>query len=174
MTIGYLEYRQIDTIERLADADRVDKETEPALYELVTRVATQLGVPVPTIALSERQTPEALAVGFRPENIHLVLSRGTLNTVEGPAELEAVIAHELAHVKNRDAMVMTAVSLPIIQYHSPTLVSRGTTTCIIARASRYQFFQLMIGNGIGGSASSPSATPPADSRGARCVPIAIT
>ncbi|MFW5950029.1 MAG: M48 family metalloprotease [archaeon] len=112
--VGYLEYRQIDTIERVADARRVDREDEPALYELVTRIATQLDIPVPTIALSERQTPEALAVGFRPGNIHLILSRGTLNTLNGTAELEAVIAHELAHVKNRDAMVMTIVSLPVI------------------------------------------------------------
>ena len=114
VSIGYLEYRQIDTIERLADADRVDEATEPELYELVTRVAAQLDVPVPTVALSDRQMPEALAVGFRPHNVHLVLSRGTLNTIDERAELEAVIAHELAHVKNRDAMVMTALSLPVI------------------------------------------------------------
>jgi len=76
VTIGYLEYKQIDTIERLADADRIDEEAEPELYELVTRVAAQLDVPVPTIALSDRQAPEALAVGFRPDNIHLVLSVG--------------------------------------------------------------------------------------------------
>jgi heat shock protein HtpX len=114
VTIGYLEYKQIDTIERLADADRIDEEAEPELYELVTRVAAQLDVPVPTIALSDRRTPEALAVGFRPDNVHLVLSRGTLDTIDGRAELEAVVAHELAHVKNRDAMVMTAVSLPVI------------------------------------------------------------
>ena len=114
VTVGYLEYRQIDTIERVADAQRVDREAEPALYDLVTRIASQIGIPVPTIALSERQTPEALAVGFRPGNVHLILSRGTLNALDGTAELEAVIAHELAHVKNRDAMVMTIVSLPVI------------------------------------------------------------
>ncbi|MDZ5811636.1 M48 family metalloprotease [Halorubrum sp. AD140] len=114
VTVGYLEYRQIDAIERVADAQRVDREAEPALYELVTRIATQLDIPIPTIALSERQAPEALAVGFRPGNIHLILSRGTLDTLDGTAELEAVIAHELAHVKNRDAMVMTIVSLPVI------------------------------------------------------------
>ncbi|MFC7070961.1 M48 family metalloprotease [Halobaculum lipolyticum] len=113
-SIGYLEYRQIRTIERVADAERVTRETEPALYDLVTRVAAQLDVPVPTVAVSERRTPEALAVGFRPENIHLVLSRGTLEALSGPAELEAVVAHELSHVKNRDAMVMTVVSLPVV------------------------------------------------------------
>ncbi|WP_277554094.1 M48 family metalloprotease [Halobaculum limi] len=114
LTVGYLEYRQIGTIERIADAKRVGRDTEPAVYDVVTRVAAQLNVPVPTIAISERQAPEALAVGFRPENIHLVLSRGTLDALDGTLELEAVIAHELAHVKNRDAMVMTLVSLPVL------------------------------------------------------------
>lgn len=114
VTVGYLEYRQIDAIERAADAERIDRADEPALYELVTRVATRLDIPVPTVALSERRAPEALVVGFRPGNVHLILSRGTLDALDGTAELEAVIAHELAHVKNRDAMVMTVVSLPVV------------------------------------------------------------
>lgn len=113
LTIGYLEYTHIGTVERLADAHSVDRETAPDLYETTTRVAAQLDVPVPTIAVSERETPEALTVGFRPDSVHLILSLGTIESLES-AELEAVIAHELAHVKNRDAMVMTAVSLPIV------------------------------------------------------------
>ncbi|AHF99613.1 peptidase M48 [Halostagnicola larsenii XH-48] len=113
LTIGYLEYTHLETIERLADAHTVSRDDAPELYETTTRVAAQLDVPVPTIAVSDRETPEALAVGFRPESVHLVLSLGTINALEGE-QLEAVIAHELAHVKNRDAMVMTAVSLPIV------------------------------------------------------------
>ncbi|MUW14028.1 M48 family metalloprotease [Halorubrum sp. CBA1125] len=114
LTVGYLEYRQVETIERIADARPVDREAEPALYEIATRVAAQLDVPAPTIAISDREAPEALAVGFRPESVHLVLSRGTLDALDDAAELEAVVAHELAHVKNRDAMVMTVVSLPVV------------------------------------------------------------
>ncbi|WP_440764566.1 M48 family metalloprotease [Natronorubrum sp. DTA7] len=113
LTIGYLEYTHLETIERLADAHPVDRETAPQLYDVTTRVAAQLDIPVPTIAVSERGAPEALAVGFRPDNVHLVLSLGTVRTLEDD-ELEAVIAHELAHVKNRDAMVMTVVSLPVV------------------------------------------------------------
>ena len=114
LTIGYLEYRQLETIERRADAYPVDRETAPELYQIATRVAAQLNVPVPTIAISDRDVPEALAIGFRPENIHLVLSLGTIKALDGQEELEAVIAHELAHVRNRDAMIMTVVSLPVI------------------------------------------------------------
>ncbi|WP_126664108.1 M48 family metalloprotease [Haloterrigena salifodinae] len=114
VAIGYLEYGHLETIERLSDARPVDRETAPELYQTATRVAAQLDVPPPTIAVSERDAPEALVVGFRPTNVRLVLSRGTIETLERPDELEAVIAHELAHVKNRDAMVMTVVSLPVV------------------------------------------------------------
>lgn len=118
LTVGVLEYTQLTTIERLADAHPVGEDEVPELHATVTRVATMLDVPVPTIALSERDAPEAMAVGFRPGNVHLVLSRGTLEALADTAELEAVIAHELAHVKNRDAMVMTAVSLPVVMADS--------------------------------------------------------
>lgn len=116
LAIGSLEYTQLETIERLADAHSVDEEAAPELYQTTTRVAAQLDVPVPTIAVSDRDAPEALVVGFRPENMHLVLSLGTIESVSGANsdELEAVIAHELAHVANRDAMVMTGVSLPVV------------------------------------------------------------
>ncbi|EMA41765.1 M48 family metalloprotease [Halobiforma nitratireducens] len=112
-SIGYLEYGQPRRIERLADAHRVDRETAPELYETTTRIAAQLDVPVPTIAVSDRDAPEAMAVGFRPSDVRLVLSLGTIDALTDD-ELEAVIAHELAHVKNRDAMVMTLVSVPVV------------------------------------------------------------
>ncbi|WP_408958635.1 M48 family metalloprotease [Natrinema sp. 74] len=113
LAIGWLEYRQLETIGRLADAHPVDRETAPELYRTTTRVAAQLDVPVPTIAVSERDAPEALAVGFHPDSVSLILSLGTINALDD-RELESVIAHELAHVKNRDAMVVTIVSLPVV------------------------------------------------------------
>lgn len=113
IVVGYLEYQQLETIERIADADIVTESDAGELYQLTTKVATQLNIPAPTIAISNRDTPEALAVGFRPQNIHLVLSTGLIDALS-PEELEAVIAHELAHVKNQDAMVMTVLSLPVM------------------------------------------------------------
>jgi len=111
--VGYLEFRHLETIERFADAHPVDRETAPELYEMATKVAAVFDVPPPTVAVSERVAPEAMAVGFRPGNVHLVVSQGTIDALD-PAELEAVIAHELAHVANRDAMVMTALSTPVV------------------------------------------------------------
>ncbi|ELY98398.1 M48 family metalloprotease [Natrialba asiatica] len=111
--IAALEFTQVSTVERFAGATPVDGDAEPELYRTATTVATMLDVPVPTIAISDSHAPEAMVVGYRPDAIHLVLSAGTIDALDAD-ELEAVIAHELAHVKNRDAMVMTALSVPVV------------------------------------------------------------
>jgi len=72
----------------------VDRETAPEPYELSTEVAAMFDVPPPTIAVSDRAPPGAMAVGFGPGNVHLVLATGTIAALDS-AELEAVIAHEL-------------------------------------------------------------------------------
>lgn len=114
VAIGYAEFRQTGTIERLAGGRPVSPESEPELDQITTRVATQLDVPKPTVVIANREAPEAMVVGFRPGNTQLVISRGTLDALDSPAELEAVVAHELAHVANRDAMVMRAISTPVV------------------------------------------------------------
>ncbi|ELZ06837.1 M48 family metalloprotease [Natrialba aegyptia] len=112
-SIAALEFTQVSTVERFAGAAPVDSDAEPELYRTATTVATMLDVPAPTIAISDSRAPEAMVVGYRPDAIHLVLSAGTIDALDAD-ELEAVIAHELAHVKNRDAMVMTALSVPVV------------------------------------------------------------
>lgn len=107
------EFRQVRSIEERIDATPTTPDDLPGIHAATTKVATQLGVPKPTIAISETYAPEAMVVGFRPSEIHLVLSYGAVTALEAD-ELEAVIAHELAHVANRDAMVMTAVSTPLV------------------------------------------------------------
>ncbi len=93
-----------------ATVDRnVDQTT--ALDAIVTRLAGQGDLPSPEIRLLEHSTPLALTVGYRPTTSTLVLSRGLIETLDD-RELEAVIAHELAHVANRDTAVLTALSSP--------------------------------------------------------------
>lgn len=108
---GYVEYKQPEAIENRADAVRVSREEYPQLYSRTERIANHLDIPVPTIALSSSAVPETFVLGFRPSNTHLVVSQGTLDALSGE-ELDAVLAHELAHVANRDASVMTAVAAP--------------------------------------------------------------
>ncbi|AXR76293.1 Zn-dependent protease with chaperone function (plasmid) [Natrarchaeobaculum sulfurireducens] len=81
------------------------------LNEIVTRLAGQTDLPSPEIRIFEHSTPLALTVGYRLTTSTLILSRGLIETL-GDRKLEAVIAHELAHVANRDTAVLTALSVP--------------------------------------------------------------
>ncbi|RQG96211.1 M48 family metalloprotease [Natrarchaeobius oligotrophus] len=134
LAVAFLEYRGSTTFERAAAARPVDADEYPGVHAAVTRVASMYGLPTPTVAISERRAPEAMVVGVRPSTTRLVLSTGTLEALEED-ELEAVIAHELAHVRNRDARVMTVVSAPTViatglVLRSPNLAKRDLTIAI--------------------------------------------
>jgi heat shock protein HtpX len=88
-----------------------DVDENTSLNAIVTRLARQANLPSPEIQILEHSTPLALTVGYRPTTSTLVLSQGLIETLDN-RELEAVIAHELAHVANRDAAVLTALSVP--------------------------------------------------------------
>jgi heat shock protein HtpX len=107
------ELNHIDTVEQHPAVTPVTPAEFPTVYSITTTVAAQLDVPMPTIAVAERAEPEAITVGYRPGNITLILSQGTLASLDD-RELEAVVAHELSHVANMDAIVMTVASLPVI------------------------------------------------------------
>lgn len=113
VTFLYLELGRIGTVEHHGNTTSVTSEEFPTLHSTTTKIASQLDIPVPSIAISERSEPEAITVGYRPGNVTLILSRGTLNALDDD-QLEAVVAHELAHVANLDAMVTTITSLPLL------------------------------------------------------------
>ncbi|UTF53033.1 M48 family metalloprotease [Natronosalvus rutilus] len=97
-------------LELLAEADAavLAPEERPELTDQVTRLAAQLDVAVPTVAVADTQVANSFAVGGVRSGT-IVVSEGLLGTLE-PAELDAVLAHELAHLKNHDAAVMTLAS----------------------------------------------------------------
>ena len=80
----------------------------PALHSTVERLAAVAGVSKPRLYLMDDGLPRALAVGRGPRGSTVGVSSGLL-TAATPAELEAVLAHELAHVRNRDVVVQTSV-----------------------------------------------------------------
>jgi heat shock protein HtpX len=84
---------------------------EPALHAIVERLCVLADLPRPELVLESEKQPNSWVVDppGRPARLHV--TRGLLDLLE-PAELEAVVAHELSHVANRDATVMTVVGLP--------------------------------------------------------------
>jgi heat shock protein HtpX len=80
----------------------------PALHSTVERLAALAGVDKPKLYLLQDGFPRALAAGRGPRGSSLAISAGLVSTL-APAELEGVLAHELAHVRNRDVVIQTAV-----------------------------------------------------------------
>jgi Zn-dependent protease with chaperone function len=104
----------LDDLEAVADA--VDDERRTALDRRVARLAAQADAPAPDVRLVESPTPTAAAVGYRPAQSTLVVSTGLVDALD-EAQLDAVLAHELAHVANYDAAVLTALSFPRARAH---------------------------------------------------------
>jgi len=89
----------------------VEGDPRPAVEARVTRLAAALDVPAPTVDVRQSDAPTAAVVGVQPADSTLVVSTGLVEIISED-ELDAVLAHELAHVANRDAAVVTALSVP--------------------------------------------------------------
>ncbi|AGB76726.1 Heat shock protein [Enterobacteriaceae bacterium strain FGI 57] len=88
-----------------------DREQAPVLFETVEDMANVAGVPVPRIFIINDVSPNAFATGTSPEKAAVAVTRGLLESLER-YELEGVIAHEMAHVRNYDIRLATiAVAL---------------------------------------------------------------
>jgi heat shock protein HtpX len=90
-------------------AHEVSREEAPELYAIVERLCIQANLPMPHLAIAETPMPNAFAVGRSPSNATVCATTGLLQLLT-PSELEAVLAHELTHIQNRDVMVMTIAS----------------------------------------------------------------
>jgi heat shock protein HtpX len=87
----------------------VSAQEAPGLHALVERLAIQADVPMPRVAISDLAAPNAFAMGRSPKHATVCVTTGLLQTLERN-ELEAVLAHEVGHIKNRDVALMTMAS----------------------------------------------------------------
>ena len=95
-------------------AKTVSEQEEPELHATIARLAERAGIPKPkAIAIMDTHVPNAFATGRNPKNAVVAVTRGLLDRLDED-ELEAVLGHELAHVKNRDVMVLTWASIIVI------------------------------------------------------------
>lgn len=87
----------------------VDRGEAPVLYEVVESLARRAGLPMPKVAIISSPQPNAFATGRNPEHAVVAATEGILRILERD-ELEAVMAHELAHVKHRDILIASVAA----------------------------------------------------------------
>jgi heat shock protein HtpX len=107
----------------------LEKGEVPYLEEMVERLSRKAGVPMPKLGIVDDPTPNAFVFGLTQGGSTLSVHRGLLEQLNDK-EIEAVVGHELGHIKNRDCMYMTILSvMPLIAYY-------GMQLFLVARFSR--------------------------------------
>jgi heat shock protein HtpX len=94
---------------KMHNARQIDVQSEPAFYNMVANLARRAEMPVPKVYIIDSPHPNAFATGRNPENAAVAATTGLLHMLDRD-EVEGVMAHELAHVKNRDTLIMTMVA----------------------------------------------------------------
>ncbi|MDQ6922160.1 MAG: zinc metalloprotease HtpX, partial [Candidatus Dormibacteraeota bacterium] len=92
-----------------AQAQEVSPQEAPGLHRLADRLAAQYGVPKPRVYISPDPNPNAFATGRNPRHASIVVNEGLLRLLNDE-EVYGVLAHEFAHVKNRDILISTIVA----------------------------------------------------------------
>jgi heat shock protein HtpX len=94
---------------RMAGARQVDAAQAPELFSMIERLSRNAGLPMPKVYVIDTPQPNAFATGRNPENAAVAATTGLLRSL--PAEeVEGVMAHELAHIRNRDTLIMAVTA----------------------------------------------------------------
>ena len=91
---------------RMYKAEPVDKASAPQLVGLVEELAGRAGLPMPAVYMVQDPSPNAFATGRNPDHAAVAVTSGLLDLLD-EREVRGVLAHELAHVKNRDILIST-------------------------------------------------------------------
>jgi heat shock protein HtpX len=91
-------------------AKTVSEDEAPELHATIERLSQQADLPKPTVAVADTQVPNAFATGRSKNHAAVCVTTGLQRSLD-QEELEGVLAHELAHIKNRDMVVMTVASM---------------------------------------------------------------
>jgi heat shock protein HtpX len=108
--LAFFQYYTSDKIALAASGAKiVSSEEEPELHATVERLCAMADLPKPRIAVVDTDVPNAFATGRNPKHAAVAVTTGLWRRLE-PQEIEAVLAHELSHIANRDVLVMTVAS----------------------------------------------------------------
>lgn len=94
---------------RMHGAQEVAAHEAPDLYRMVQELAQRAGMPMPKIYIIPEEAPNAFATGRNPAHAAVAVTQGIMRVLNRE-ELNGVLAHELAHVKNRDTLIMTVAA----------------------------------------------------------------
>ena len=111
LPIALYSYFYSDSIVLKAYGARIiERQDNPRLYGIVKKISDLNGLPTPRIAIVSSSTPNAFATGRNPKNAVVAATTGIMSVLDDH-ELEGVMAHEMAHVKNRDTLVMCVAAV---------------------------------------------------------------
>jgi len=91
---------------KMYNAQEITREVHPSFYGMIERLAAQAGLPMPKVYIIPDDSPNAFATGRNPDHAAVAATQG-IRRILTSDELEGVMAHELAHVKNRDILIST-------------------------------------------------------------------
>ena len=110
IAINFFSYFYSDKLVlRAYGAKIIERQDNRRLYDMVKKIADINALPMPRIAIVSSSTPNAFATGRNPKNAVVAATTGIMSILDDN-ELEGVMAHEMAHVKNRDTLVMCAAA----------------------------------------------------------------
>jgi heat shock protein HtpX len=108
--IAVVQYFTSDKLALAASGAKVVSEQDaPELHAMVARLCAMAGLPKPRVAVIPTNVPNAFATGRNPKHAAVAVTQGLWDRLE-PQEVEAVLAHELSHIANRDVLIMTLAS----------------------------------------------------------------
>lgn len=95
---------------KMSRAVEVDETQAPELHRMVAQLAVRAGIPKPKVYVTPAEQPNAFATGRNPQNSAIAVTQGITQALS-PRELEGVIAHEMAHIKNRDILIASIAAM---------------------------------------------------------------
>ncbi len=108
--LAFFQYYTSDKLALAASGAKiVTPEEQPELHAMVERLCAMADLPKPRVAIVDTDVPNAFATGRNPKHAAIAATTGLMRRLE-PQEIEAVLAHELSHVANRDVLIMTVAS----------------------------------------------------------------
>jgi heat shock protein HtpX len=131
----------------------VNENEEPRLFMIVEKLASEMGLPMPRIAIVQNDMPNAFATGRSPKHAVVAVTTGILNRLNDK-EMEGVLAHELSHVKHRDMFVVTFASfivsmLSYIVYFAFAMVMGGNNRNSFGASMAALVASMLFSNTIG-------------------------